>query len=488
LNPKTQILNNITIELARRELAKRSLYHFIEFLNPNYHFSNFHKNFIKIVDAFAQSKITKLIVTIPPQHGKSLVATKYLSAFALGQDPDCPLAIGSYNQTYARKLSRDTKRIISDPKYKLIFPKTIVPPYQSDYSNTMDEMEIPKHEGSLRVVGRGGPLTGNPVKIMSLDDLYKDYAEAMSPVIRATVIDWYESVIRTRLYNESKQLITFTRWHEDDLIGYLEKEEGPFVNIKSFSDLENADLDKWYKINFQAIKMDKPCEIDPREKGDPLWPERHSLKKLKKDRALDPGKFQSLHQGDPKPSEGLLYTGFGTYEEIPASASLVRFYADTADQGADWTYVIVYSVCPEGVIYIRDIYCSDKSAEITEREAATTLYKNNVNMGRVESNAGGRGWARAVERILRDELLYKNFNMEWFHQSGNKEARIISNAGNVQKFVLFPKNWKNLYPIAYNHLMSFRKNFKANVHDDAPDCLVGVYESSTIGQLKIRRV
>ena len=102
---------------------------------------------------------------------------------------------------------------------------------------------------------------------------------ANSPIVRENVKDWYITVADTRLHNDSQQLIVFTRWNEDDLIGFIESNEKVVV-IEKWSDIDNPNPDKWYKINFEAIKTGNPTEIDNREKGEPLWPERHSIKKL----------------------------------------------------------------------------------------------------------------------------------------------------------------------------------------------------------------
>lgn len=427
--------------------------------------------------------------------GKKLVAThnseistRYLTSFLFGINPDLNIAVGSYNQSFARKFSRQIKRIMRTKKYKNIFKETKLPGHGSDYSDTMDEWDIVDKNGTFKAVGRGGGITGNPVDIMIMDDVYKDYAEANSPIIRENVVEWYQGSILTRLHNDSQQLIVFTRWHEEDLVGFVEKEDGPVISVKSFSDIKENDPYTWYKINFEALMTCDPTEIDNREIGEALWPKRHSKKKLEKTKALDQEKFEGLYQGNPRPLQGLLYSKFGTYDIIPADAHLIKFYTDSADTGNNFTVQIVYSVSNDNTIYIRDVYMSDEAAEVTEQEASLCLVKNKVNMGFVESNNGGRGWARSVERIMREEFKYKSFNMQWFHQSENKEARIISNAGNVQRSILVPPDWKARWPEFYGQITSFRKKFRSNKFDDAPDALTGVYEKANQGIFKVRTV
>jgi hypothetical protein len=195
----------------------------------------------------------------------------------------------------------------------------------------MEECEIVNHNGVLRAVGRGGALTGHPVDIMLMDDLYKDYAEGNSPGRRESVIDWYTSVVRSRLHNDSQELIVFTRWHEEDLIGWLEKREEVILLTKK-EQLLNCNPEAWYKINFPALATEASLQNEfdrRREVGQALWRDRHARRKLEIDRDLDSEKFESLYQGDPMPRVGLLYQGFNTYIKRP-DFRIVKNYTDSA--------------------------------------------------------------------------------------------------------------------------------------------------------------
>ena len=121
-------------------------------------------------------------------------------------------------------------------------------------------------------MGVGGALTGEPVDILIMDDIYKDAKTAWSPIVRESVSDWYDTVAETRLHNDSQQLIVFTRWHEDDLAGTLLRQQGVF-------DAE-SNPNGWVVVVYQAIKEGAPTKYDPRNEGEPLWAERHNLEKL----------------------------------------------------------------------------------------------------------------------------------------------------------------------------------------------------------------
>lgn len=179
----------------------------------------FHRAYYRVLEAFAAGRIRRLIVTMPPQHGKSVGATTLLPAYVLGLAPDCRAAIASYSGALASKFNRRVQRIIESREYGDLFPATTIkrgskPP---SYIRTADEVEIIGRRGGLLSVGREGSLTGNRVDCFILDDLYKDALEANSPLVRANCWEWYTSVVRTRMHNSSRELIVFTRWHEEDL-------------------------------------------------------------------------------------------------------------------------------------------------------------------------------------------------------------------------------------------------------------------------------
>jgi hypothetical protein len=185
-------------------------------------------------------------------------------------------------------------------EYAALFPDTTIKQgaKPANYIRTADEVEIIGHDGALLSVGREGSLTGNRVDCFILDDLYKDAMEANSPIIRENCWEWYTSVVRTRMHNFSRELIVFTRWHEEDLIGTITGKE-PCRELRSFSDLENVGEDEWLYLNFEALKASPATEIDPREVGEALWEERHSAALLKQKRNLDALRFECMYQGHP---------------------------------------------------------------------------------------------------------------------------------------------------------------------------------------------
>ncbi|MBR4999745.1 MAG: terminase family protein, partial [Rikenellaceae bacterium] len=252
-----QKLNLPTKLAVEAEVARRSLAGFARVTQPNFELSKFHTNYYAVLELFARGVIKKLIVSIPPQHGKSLGSSILLPAYMLGLNPDLKICIASYSLSLAAKFNRSVQRIISSNKYSRIFPQTKMKTGQAEreYVRTAENFDVVNHLGGVLSVGREGPLTGNRVDVMILDDIYRDAMEANSQIIRKNAWEWYTSVVRTRLHNDSAELIVFTRWHRQDIVGLISEHE-PVVKLKSLT--EDFDSHKWYVLNFQAIKDDEP--------------------------------------------------------------------------------------------------------------------------------------------------------------------------------------------------------------------------------------
>lgn len=443
----------------------------------------FHESYYRVLEAFGRGKIRKLIVTMPPQHGKSTGSSILLPAYMLGLDPDLKIAIASYSATLASRFNRRVQRLLETKEYAALFPDTAIKAQgqKSSYVRTADEVEIIDRTGELISVGREGSLTGNRVDIFILDDLYKDAMEANSPVVRENCWDWYTSVVKTRMHNNSSELIVFTRWHEEDLIGSLAACEN-IIALERWEQLDTPPENTWLLLNFEALKESLATEIDPRTEGEPLWPERHSRKLLLEKRALDAMRFECMYQGHPSARSGLLYgDNFATYDTLPESIVKRGNYTDTADTGDDYLCSVSYVQDTKGMIYVTDIVYSRESMETTEPLVAELLRKTDTRVAQIESNNGGRGFARAVARLTPDT------HIEWFHQSANKEARILSNSATVTARIVMPADWASRWSDFHHHVTTYKRLFRANRWHDAADVLTGIIEKQA-SEVKIKSV
>ena len=458
---------------SQRGLGERNLLSFTRHTLPFFAPAPFHIAYYEVLTRFAMGEIKKLMITMPPQHGKSEGATRRLPAFVLGQDPDKRIAIVSYNAIKARKFNRELQRIMDDDRYYELFPQTLLAgqaSYQEqgrrsrNYARNSDECEIVGYQGSFKTIGVGGSFTGEPVDMLIMDDLYKDASSAWSPVIRQNVADWYDTVASTRLHNDSQQLLVFTRWHMEDLAGRLLEQEGVYDPI------ENPQ--GWLLVSFPAIQNRPPSEQDPRAEGEPLWPERHSLEKLLEIKGRSPTVFESLYQQNPQPSQGLMYEEFTCYTDLPSRSYSVA-YIDAADSGADYLCALFYKEAEDGN-YITDVLYTKDPMEVTETTLTYMLQQHQVERCHIESNNGGNLFVSNLQQRSWDAgNRLTRFNP--FHQNQNKTARIFAASASVQKLIKMPLDWKKRFPKFARDLTGYLR-VGTNAHDDAPDALTGSIE------------
>ena len=284
----------IVEELRLREaiLKKEASVNFSSFLmyiNPKYEMEWFHRLIADKCQALFEGKIQNLMVFMPPQHGKSEIISRSFPAWVLGKNPDAKIVGTSYSSNLAEQFSRSIQRTIDSQAYHDVFPDTMLnnSPFsdvKKGYLRTIEIFETINHKGYYKAVGVGGSLTGTPADIAIIDDPVKDALEAYSELQRERVWDWYNSVLSTRLHNNSRQVFVMTRWHEDDLAGRILAREP----------------DKWDVVSIPAIcEKEGDGGISRRKVGEALWESRHSLDKLLAQKARSPQQFASLYQQRP---------------------------------------------------------------------------------------------------------------------------------------------------------------------------------------------
>ncbi|MBR6775433.1 MAG: terminase family protein [Bacteroidales bacterium] len=280
------------MRLKREKLkleAPVSFSRFLGYVNSKYELEWFHKVIADHCQMLLEGRIKNLMVFMPPQHGKSEIISRNFPAWALGRDPDLKIVGCSYSSDLAEQFSRSIQRTIDSREYQDIFPDTYLngSNIRTDvrgYLRNVDIFEMVGRKGFYKAVGIGGSLTGTPVDIAIIDDPVKDANEANSSTYRQRVWDWYNTVLTTRLHNNSRQLFIMTRWHEDDLAGRIMKSEAK----------------EWTVLTIPAIcEVDNDGGLSSRKVGDALWPSRHSLQKLMKQKARSPRQFIALYQQHP---------------------------------------------------------------------------------------------------------------------------------------------------------------------------------------------
>jgi len=230
----------------------------------------------------------RLIVSIAPQEGKSQRISRTLPLFLLLRNPDCRIAIVSYEHHVARRWGREILRDLNaHPELGLRVSKDL---------RAQSEWQIAGHDGGIYTVGVGGALTGRSVDFLIIDDPIKDMVQAESETTRENVWSWWEAVGSTRFSPGAQAVLVNTRWHEDDLAGRL---------IESDED--------WEVVNIPAQAEHRPergeQDILGREPGEFLQSARKRTKAqwetIKK--RVGPRTWNALYQGNPAPAEGGMF-------------------------------------------------------------------------------------------------------------------------------------------------------------------------------------
>lgn len=300
---KAEIKEDLLNHISTQDLLK-----FIIRTMPEYSEQWFHRLTCGYLDKLLSGEIKKLMIFLPPQTGKSEISSRRFPAYALGKDPDLKIAVCSYSPDLASGFNRSVQDIMDSQAYSDIFPNTrllsvdIDPEIRGSTMRNASLLEIIQAKGFYKTVGILSSLTGNPVDIGIIDDPFKDRKTANSQRQRDDVWDWYTDVFKTRLHNDSKQLLLFTRWHEDDLAGRI------LDPTNKHWDEEEAS--EWTVIAIPALKEgeENPYNTvhleDPRELDESIWEGKHSAKYYLNRKRTAPTSFASLDQQRPALIEG----------------------------------------------------------------------------------------------------------------------------------------------------------------------------------------
>jgi predicted phage terminase large subunit-like protein len=409
----------------------------------------------KCQDLF-EGKIKKLMVFVPPQHGKSEITSRKLPAWVLGKNPKSKIVGASYSSDLAAGFSRSVQLTLDSPEFEKIFGEKVIPQRGGnglirnvDYFDTL-------HGGFYKAVGVTGGLTGTPVDLAIIDDPVKDKIEAYSETYRNRVWDWYTDVLLTRLHNNSKILLIMTRWHDDDLAGrILAAESG------------------WEVVYLPAVKEDDSNINDPREIGEALWPGKHSLHRLREMEARSPRTFAALYQQHPSIEGGNIWNkewfrtvSMAQFMGLKRSDIPVHFFLDTAydekKKGSNNDPSGIIAACRiHNTMYIMDAMSVYKQfpdlIKFLPEYVKANGYTNSSTL-RVEPKANGK----SVVQQLRSET---DLNVtETPSPTESKEVRANANSAKIEcgRVCLVEGSWNE----SYIHQVT---QFPAVAHDEYVD-------------------
>lgn len=389
-------------------------------------------------------------------HGKSRTASLFVE-WVLGNNQNEKIMTGSYNETLSTTFSKNVRNSIMEEK---------ADKYKPVFSDVFPKVKIKRGDGAMNLwsleggynnylaTSPTGTATGFGASLMIIDDLIKNAEEANNENVKEKHWEWFTNTMLSRLEEGGKIVIIMTRWASDDLAGKVlewcenKKKRYRHISMKALVDKDKKQMLCEEVLSYESY-MDKVSAM-----GEDI--------------------ASANYQQEPIDLKGCLYSSFKTYTELPPYFEQIKSYTDTADEGTDYLCSIAYGVYQKEA-YVLDILYTQEAMEKTEQATAKMFYDNKVNVARIESNNGGRGFARNVKRILEQELDSNYTVIRPFHQSQNKIARILTNATWVMEHIYYPVNWRDRWPDYYKAMIKYQRSGK-NKHDDAPDCTTGIAE------------
>ncbi len=293
-------------ELIARRAARSRMLDYILYTTPGFKGSAFADSVCPALDQFIVDvrvgKRPVVILEAPPQHGKSEMVSRKLPAFLMGSWPEVRIASASYSNGLAGAMSLEVRRnLISDAHLRL-FP--VNGPKRKYTVNRNGEFSSPHGSGSQISDGIGGGFTGRPADIFIIDDPIKNNEEALSDVTKEKVWNWYQSTSKTRMSENSGQIIMATRWAEDDLSGRVIQmyENNPRLTV----------------LNFPAINLPSEVGFNRNLPTGALVPGLHSLEQLNELKSeLSDYWWAALYQQTPKALGGNVFKEKGVRFYLP---------------------------------------------------------------------------------------------------------------------------------------------------------------------------
>lgn len=320
-------------------LAAHSLFRsYVALQFPRYVFGRHHLLICDALERVERGECKRLMIFMPPRHGKSMLVSEFFPAWYLGRNPSHSVIASSYALELAEDFGRKVRNQLRDPIWHRVFPHASL-----DTSSASSTKISTNEGGNYYAVGVGGATTGRGAHLLLIDDPVKGREDADSETIRRKVKDWYRSVAYTRLMKGGAVIVVLTRWHEDDLAGWALDEQGH---------------EGWEVLSLPAIAEEQ--DVLGRKPGEALWPEFFPVERLETIRqTVGPREWISLYQQRPAPEEGAYFqrSWFKFYDELPER---LRFYgasdyAVTAD-GGDYTVHLVVGVSESDDLYIVDMW------------------------------------------------------------------------------------------------------------------------------------
>lgn len=435
-------------------------------VQPSYQQLAFHRAIdyhLEMVADYIESRgrtgIGRLIINIPPRHGKTLTTSQLFPAWLLGRMPWARIIMAGYGTKLPKKSSRYVRNMIRTRAYQSIFPNVAV----ADDSASATEWEIANMSGGVLAAGVGAGITGYGGNLLLVDDPIRSRSDAESATKRDRLKDWWNDDFFTRLEEPGGAVIVMcTRWHFDDLAGWL---------------LAGEDAHEWTHLRLPALAE----ENDPlgRTPGEALWEEKMGRDKLLKMQAANPYGFASLYQQTPIPRGAGLFDAahIQVVEHAPECVRVVRFYdlAITAKARADYSVGLKLGLTHDERFVILDVWREQRELPDVHRAIVQNAQVDGTRVPiRIEGEKGG---LIQLQFLLRDPAL-RGFSMDAKPPIGDKYTRAapVASRVNAGRFMMVRGRWNRA-------LLDELALFPNGQHDDQVDALSGAFDMLVNGQV-----
>jgi len=318
-------------ELLRRKRARRDFLAFLEYTFPNYRVRPHHRLMSEKLEAVAAGEVRRLMIFVPPQYGKSTQVSQHFPAYVLGRRPETRVILTSYAAALAESHSKAARGVMMGEPYGRLFGRQAGradPVVLDEHSRSVSDWALGQpHRGRMRATGVGGGITGFGADLFIVDDPLKDDAQSLSEAVRESQKTWYASVADTRLSPDAAVVITLTRWHEDDIAGWLLRlgdEDWEVLRLPGLAETQ-AERDKFAEVHHLPTGQPDPLG---REAGAALDPEQHSADDLKRREKRNARVFASIWQQRPRTYGGDLIKGkwFRYLDVRPKGVQWIRYW------------------------------------------------------------------------------------------------------------------------------------------------------------------
>lgn len=461
------------IQAIKIELARRNFFRYCNLRLPKLYKTREEKGYAPYVEELCNElqefydtdNHDIMIINMPPRHYKSLTAQLF-EQWVFGRDPKARFMSGSYNSDLSTIFAKSVRNTIAEEKlddgvvYSDIFPNTKLKKGEGAADLwTLEGSAVP----NFLATSPNAQATGIGCNWLVIDDIIKTFEEACNENALNKQYEWFTNTMLSRLETGGKIIIVMTRWSDFDLAGKV---------------LENF---KEYRIK---TFIRKALQDD----GTMLNPSVLSYNDYKKKISVMGEEVVAANYDQvPINVKGCLYPNILTYTDVPRDGSghplfeSIRCVCDTADTGDDWLCAIVFGTFNHQA-YVLDVLYTRDAMEVTEPLLAKMLHEHRVTICDIESNNGGRGFARNVENILKNKHKDFRCTINWYHQSKNKIARILSNSSVVLKNVLMPADWRERFPDYFRDMNRYQRQGK-NTHDDCADATTMIVERMELTSL-----